>query len=84
MPILWNGSFVGRLDPKADTKKKTLFIRNLMFEEYFNVSKDFLLPFADKLAAFARFNGCEHIKLKKISPPKIKSSLKTMITRKLT
>ncbi len=79
MPILWNGSFVGRLDPKADTKNKTLFIRNLVLEEQFYVSTVFLSSFVDKLAAFARFNGCEHIKLEKVSPAKMKRSLKTMI-----
>ncbi|MFC2165539.1 winged helix-turn-helix domain-containing protein [Acidobacteriota bacterium] len=81
LPILWNGSFVGRLDPKADKKMKTLFIRNLVFEEQIDISCDFLSSFMDKLAAFARFNGCEHIKLEKISPVKMKSSLKTMIKK---
>jgi uncharacterized protein YcaQ len=79
MPILWNGAFVGRLDPKADAKTKTFHIRNLIFEKEFNITQDFLSFFVNKLADFARFNGCEHIRLEKISPTKIKSSLKTMI-----
>ena len=81
MPILWNGAFAGRLDPKAETKKKTLHIRNLMFEDEFNISENFLSSFVDKLAAFARFNSCEHIKLEKISPAKMKNSLKSMIKK---
>jgi len=81
MPILWNGNLVGRLDPKADTKKKTLFIRNLVFEEQFDISDDFLSLFAEKLAEFARFNRCEKIKLEKTSPATIGTPLKKLLNK---
>jgi len=58
-PILWGDRFVGRLDPKADRKTKTLIVKNLVFEPGFEVSDEFLTNFRETLTAFARFNGCK-------------------------
>ncbi len=63
-PILWGDRLVGRLDPKADRKAKTLVIKNLIFEPGFEVSDEFLTRFRETLAAFARFNGCKKYVLK--------------------
>ncbi|RPI26446.1 MAG: winged helix-turn-helix domain-containing protein, partial [Acidobacteria bacterium] len=64
-PILWGNRLVGRLDPKADRKSKTLVIRNLVFEPGFQPSDEFLTRFNETLAAFARFNGCRKYVIKK-------------------
>lgn len=64
-PILWGDKFVGRMDPKADRKKKTLLIQNLVFEPGFVEFDGFMPEFASKIRDFARFNGCEDIKLVK-------------------
>ena len=56
LPILWNGKLVGRLDPKADRKNKTLLIQNLVFEEGFEQFDAFLPSFKDSLQQFAAFN----------------------------
>ena len=75
LPILWGERFVGRLDPKADRKTKTLVINSLTFEPVFT-DFDALLPaLVDRLKSFARFNQCETVKLGKVVPAKIKSKL---------
>jgi len=63
LPILWGERLVGRLDPKADRKSKTLIIRSLHFEPGFNPSDAFWFAFTNHLAEFASFNGCEKIEL---------------------
>ena len=75
LPILWGENFIGRLDPKADRKQRTLTIRNLVFEQEFAAFDDFLASFADKLVDFTRFNQCEKVVFEKISPAEIKVTL---------
>jgi uncharacterized protein YcaQ len=79
LPILWDDSFVGRLDPKAERKKKTLIVRNLVFEPTFSAFDDFLPAFAEELVNFARFNQCDTIKLEQISPANIKQPLEHLV-----
>lgn len=78
-PVLFGNQFAGRLDPKADRKRKRLMIQNLMFEPDIDV-KGILLPkLAEKLVKMARFNDCEYIELKQVTPEKLKSSLESEI-----
>jgi uncharacterized protein YcaQ len=77
LPILWGERLVGRLDPKAERKKKTLVIRNLVLEPGFEAGDDFLPAFYDALKACARFNGCEKITWEKVTPAEIKSMLES-------
>ena len=63
-PILWDDMLVGRLDPKADRQKKTLIVRNLVFEPGFEVSDEFLAQLREALMRFARFNGCKKCVIK--------------------
>jgi uncharacterized protein YcaQ len=79
LPVLWGDSLVGRLDPKADRKQKTLIINSLVFEPEFDVPDNFLPSFADKLKNFARFNACDNIVFEKISPKKIEGKLKKLV-----
>ena len=81
LPILWEEQLVGRMDPKADRKEKTLYIRNLVFEPGFVELDNFLPAFAKKLWEFAAFNDCERIKIEKISPAKIRKELNALIKR---
>jgi len=79
LPILWGDSFVGRMDPKADARTKTLTVCNLVFEPAFT-DFDALLPlFAVRLRDLARFNNCDHIKMEQVQPAKIRRSLKSLL-----
>ncbi len=75
LPILWGERFVGRLDPKADRKKKTFIVNNLVFEPGFRADDKFLSSFIQRLWDLARFNHCEKISVKKTSPASIKATL---------
>ncbi len=79
LPILWGASFVGRLDAKADRKKKTLIIRNLLFEQELKYFDEFLPLFVTTLVEFAEFNECEEIVCEKISPEKIRVDLERLV-----
>lgn len=75
LPILWGDQLIGRLDPKADRKNKTLIIHSLVFEPGFTDFEVLLPAFAKTLQEFARFNACENVSLKKVVPAKIKALL---------
>jgi len=84
MPILWRDRFVGRLDPKADRKTKTLVVKSLIFEPSFK-SFDLLLPLlAKRFVDFAWFNGCEHIAFEKVSPKMFGAALKRLVKDKMS
>jgi uncharacterized protein YcaQ len=78
LPILWGESLVGRLDPKAERKQKTLIIRNLAFEPGFEAFDQLLPAFNDALRAFARFNRCEKITWEKVTPAHLKPTLERL------
>ncbi len=70
-PILYDGKFMGRIDPKADRKKKTLILRNIAFEPNIEISDDFLHALSQALKDFALFNRCHHIIIEKCEPKKV-------------
>ena len=68
MPVLWGDRFVGRIDPKADRKSRTLIIKNTVLEHEFEKRDDFLDALAQTLQHFARFNGCDTVEVVDNSP----------------
>ena len=75
LPILWGDRFVGRLDPKADRKQKTLLVRKAMFEPDFTDYEPLLPALAEKLRAFAAFNECERVVVEETDPRKLRAPL---------
>lgn len=79
VPILWGDRFVGRFDPKADRKTKTLILRNLLLESD-TEEFDALLPLlAQKFREFARFNQCEQVVVEQTTPKTLKKNLKALL-----
>ncbi len=75
LPILWGDRLIGRLDPKADRKKRELIIKSLQFEPGFE-EFDALLPgLIRKLIDLAKFNGCEKVSFETVSPGRYKAKL---------
>lgn len=81
LPILWHENFVGRLDPKADGKKKILFIHNMELDKNIYHESEFIQQLANKLVTLARFNGCHKIKIERMTPAKLKTKLNSVISK---
>ncbi len=81
LPILWDERLVGRLDPKADRKTKTLIVRNLFLEDSFTGDDQFLEALASSLAEFAAFNDCDTIAVEKTTPGTMKKKLQEAIKK---
>jgi uncharacterized protein YcaQ len=64
LPILVGDTFVARMDSKADRKQKTLVINNLHFEPV-KMSRPMTAKVCEAIHAFAKFNGCTEISVKK-------------------
>ena len=75
LPVLHNGKFVGRFDPKADREKKTFLVKQLYIEHEPESADEFVSAFGRTLKQFAEFNGCPRIVVDKTNPAKIKSAL---------
>ncbi|HTI08107.1 MAG TPA: crosslink repair DNA glycosylase YcaQ family protein [Puia sp.] len=74
LPVLIGDTFVARMDSKADRKQGELIIHNLHFEPV-KLTKPMINKFADAIRAFAEFNQCETITVKKSND---KSALKAI------
>jgi uncharacterized protein YcaQ len=64
LPVLAGDTFVARMDSKADRKQRVLTIHNLHFEKV-TLSKTEISKIAEAIKAFARFNQCMEIDIKK-------------------
>jgi len=73
LPILAGETFVGRMDSKADRKKRVLTVHNLHFEKV-KLGKATITAIKEAMDAFAQFNGCDTVVVKK-------SNNKSFITR---
>jgi len=75
LPILVGDTFVARMDAKADRKQKTLVINNLHFEKV-KMNKSMMAKVCEAIQAFAKFNGCTGIVVKKSND---KTFVKTLL-----
>jgi len=64
LPILAGDTFVGRMDSKAERKKRVLTVHNLHFEKV-KLSKATIAAIKEAMDAFAQFNGCDTVVVKK-------------------
>lgn len=78
LPVLFNDTFAGRFDPKADRTSRTFYVYKLFLEP--GIDTDVFLPlFAKKLKEFAAFNGCEKIMIESTQPKGIAKDLKRLV-----
>ena len=76
LPILVGDRFVGRLDPKADRKARTLIVRKLLFEPDFKDYDAVLPALAAKLRDFAAFNDCDETVVAETAPRRARAALR--------
>lgn len=67
LPILYNSSFVGRIDAKADRRNRVLNITHLHVEKPIKSLERFYARLAKELERFAKFNQCDEFVLNKVS-----------------
>ncbi len=65
IPVLYNNQFVGRFDTKADRSTGKYYIKAMFFEKNFLADEEFNNQFAQKMKAFAAFNGCNKLVVQK-------------------
>jgi uncharacterized protein YcaQ len=75
LPILHQGRFVGRLDPKTDRKAKTLIVHAIYLEPGVEVTDDLLTGLVDALREFMVFHGSEKLTIGRSEPRALKEAL---------
>lgn len=84
LPILFGSTFIGRMDCKAHRKEKRFEIIHLHIENQSVDIEQWIGPLAISTGKFATFNGCESLKLTKVSPSKLTTTLRQIIEKKPT
>lgn len=79
LPILIGETFVARMDSKADRKKQTLIIHNLHFESI-KLTKPMVAKICDAIKAFAKFNQCGTIVVKKSNDKTLLKIIREAVT----
>jgi uncharacterized protein YcaQ len=75
LPILHKGRFVGRLDPKADRKTKTLIIRAIYLEPDEKITEDLLNGIVEALREFMVFHGSQNLIIEHSEPKALKTAI---------
>lgn len=79
LPILFGDEFIGRVDCKAHRKNGQLELIHLHIENTDLEVESWLDAFAKAINRFATFNGCQSVKLTKISPTNLTNAVKQSI-----
>jgi uncharacterized protein len=65
LPILYGDTFAGRMDCKAERSMGVFVIQHLWLEEGFSPTDAFVKGLARSCVEFAKFNGCEVVKVER-------------------
>jgi uncharacterized protein YcaQ len=75
LPILHNGQFVGRLDPKADRKNKTFIVHAIYLEPGVEMADDLVEGIARALREMMTFHGSEKLTIGRSEPETLREAL---------
>jgi len=75
LPILHNGRFVGRLDPKADRKPRTFLVHKIALESSEKMTDELVTDIADALREFMEFHGSEQLTIKQSEPKSLRAAI---------
>lgn len=79
LPILFGDTFIGRVDCKAHRKEKEFEIIHLHIENTTMAPEIWMAPFIAAVGSFAAFNGCERLRLTKVSPPGLTNEIERLL-----
>lgn len=80
LPVLFGDTFIGRVDCKAHRKEKEFEIIHLHIENTSIESELWKESFVDMIKSFATFNGCNTLKLTKVSPSKFTNKIRPLFS----
>ena len=75
LPILRHGRLIGRLDPKADRKSKTLIVHAVYLEPGEPLTGDLVADVGQALREFATFHNCDEVRIERSEPAELKELL---------
>jgi uncharacterized protein YcaQ len=75
LPILWGDALIGRMDAKADRKKREFQVRFLCLNQKFRSFDALAQALSSELKRFAQFNECDSIHLQQVESATLKSML---------
>lgn len=86
LPLLYQDSFIGRMDCKAHRKTKILEIKSLHFADTpltnkTNLDEKILHAFVKSLGSFKEFQQCEQIKISNVNPTKYTTQISAALAR---
>jgi uncharacterized protein YcaQ len=81
LPILHNGQFVGRLDPKADRKNKIFILHAIYLESGAEMTDELVEGIVNVLHEMMTFHGSESVTIGKSEPVKLKEALEARLKR---
>lgn len=81
LPVLFDEKFVGRVDPEADRKSRTMIFHSVSLENDFKPPDEFYEKFSTIVAEFARFNQCDTLVVEQTRPAKCKTVLRGAIKK---
>lgn len=79
LPILAGDKLIARMDAKAERKRRTLIVKNLVFEDRADYVDHCLPDLASKLIQFAIFNNCDKTIIEKVTPAKYRQTLSKLV-----
>ena len=75
LPILHNGQLVGRLDPKAHRKAKTMEIKKIILEPWVEVDNDLAEALRKTLKDFTAWHGMDNLGITETHPAGLQEAL---------
>lgn len=78
LPILYQDNLVGRVDCKAHRKTGLFELIHLHLDAKIIDLDHFMFHFAKNVHRFAKFNNCQHIRVSKVTPENLASSIKKL------
>ncbi|MEW6468424.1 MAG: crosslink repair DNA glycosylase YcaQ family protein [Bacteroidota bacterium] len=79
LPVLYDGRFAARLDPRADRQKGVFYVKKLFFEPAFIPDAGFMELFAEELKAYAAFTGCGRVQVVHAQPHRYLQALRQLL-----
>ena len=75
LPILHQGRLIGRLDPKADRKRKQMDIKKIYLEEGVEINDALVTALKTTLTQFATWHGMSSLNIGSTDPPELREAL---------